>query len=264
MLNRTALVFVALASILGFAFGGSVFWAFFNPPKAQHEQNSAHYAEYPSTENREKSQSLWVPTDSVGLYTLVLAAFTGLLFFTSVFQGYFLIRANQTALAAASAAKQSADGLYDAERPHMILSDIQISGAGLLPNAQSGVLLAITVRVTNYGRTPALLKSFVNYVSVGTELDPTPEYDPLVPIRFIIAPNHWYGTTRPNEIHLSAEMARGIVAGTERIWDCIFIQYEDPFGRPHKMRGAYRVDFGKDGRSVDFQPDGPDSYWEYT
>jgi hypothetical protein len=56
-------------------------------------------------------------TDSVGLYTLVLAVFTGLLVGVSGVQGYFLLRADKTARIAANAAALSAKAAIAIELP---------------------------------------------------------------------------------------------------------------------------------------------------
>jgi hypothetical protein len=79
-------------------------------PHQQNEQNAT--SQQNATDkihNRDNAQSLWVPVDSIGLYTLVLAAFTGLLVIVSGVQGYFLLRADKTARTAADAAKKSAE-----------------------------------------------------------------------------------------------------------------------------------------------------------
>jgi histidinol dehydrogenase len=57
---------------------------FVSAPSFQQQNNKQTAAVQQSSkgkkpENHETVQSLWVPTDSVGLYTLVLAVFTGLL-----------------------------------------------------------------------------------------------------------------------------------------------------------------------------------------
>ena len=50
----------------------------------------------------------WYPTDAIGLYTLLLAVFTAGLTVASVWQGYFLVRADRTARTAADAALKTA------------------------------------------------------------------------------------------------------------------------------------------------------------
>ena len=164
----------------------------------------------------------------------------------------------------AEAAEKSANGLMDAERPHMIISDIKISGIKNPVDDYGQVKLSIAVRTMNYGRSPALLKSFVNMVSIGSELDPIPQYGDPSPIRFIIAPNHWYGTIKPIEIFIPGASVAKIISGEDRVWNCIVLEYQDSFKRPHTMRSAYRVMFGAGDVSEHFYPDGPDSYWEYT
>lgn len=59
--------------------------------------------------NNPEAQSLWMPTDSVGLYTLVLSIFTGVLALVSIFQGVMLLRADKVSRSNAEAAKKSAE-----------------------------------------------------------------------------------------------------------------------------------------------------------
>src|SRR5258708_14117893 len=77
---------------------------------AARHQAIEHQAANKIGENGDNAQSLWVPTDSVGLYTLVLAAFTALLVVVSSAQGYFLLRADKTARIAANAADRAGSG----------------------------------------------------------------------------------------------------------------------------------------------------------
>lgn len=72
-------------------------------------QSAQHQIANKINEDSGKAQSLWVPTDSVGLYTLVLAVFTALLVGVSSVQGYFLLRADKTARIAAETARKSTE-----------------------------------------------------------------------------------------------------------------------------------------------------------
>jgi hypothetical protein len=81
------------------------------------QQTAEHQAANKINTDSDKAQSLWVPTDSVGLYTLVLAVFTGLLVAVSTGQGYFLLRADKTARIAANAADLSAKAAIAIQLP---------------------------------------------------------------------------------------------------------------------------------------------------
>jgi hypothetical protein len=107
------LAFICLFGLLGFA-GWSA-------DKCRRTQNCGGYsrpAKGPPDQKHE--ESLWDKTtsDPTALYTLLLAIFTAALAGASIFQGYFLIRADRTArttadaaLAAANAAKTQAGHL---------------------------------------------------------------------------------------------------------------------------------------------------------
>jgi hypothetical protein len=114
-----------------------------------------------------KTESLWIPTDSVGLYTLVLAAFTGLLVFVSSAQGYFLLRADKTARIAANAAKLSADAAVGLALPIVGADDPELLDVdGFVPDGDpyagsdvSGLPKKFSVipmiAFRNEGQTPA-------------------------------------------------------------------------------------------------------------
>jgi uncharacterized membrane protein len=108
-------VFLAVAVFaMGFLFASSV------SPQPQNGKETAasqQQAADKKIENHTETQSLWVPTDSVGLYTLVLAVFTGLLAIVSGVQGVFLLRADKTARIAANAADLSAKAAIAVQLP---------------------------------------------------------------------------------------------------------------------------------------------------
>lgn len=112
---RTPELFLgALLAIAIFAVG----MLFASSPPLQPQNNNQTTASQQSPQekkpkNHESAQSLWVPIDSVGLYTLVLAVFTGLLAIVAGVQGFFMLRADKTARIAATAAKESADVARD-------------------------------------------------------------------------------------------------------------------------------------------------------
>src|SRR5216683_1718173 len=91
------------------------------PPPSQQIEKAGH----PQAANESAERTA---EKQIAYYTKWLAWFTGALVVASGIQGYFLLRADKTARISADAAKRSADGLLDAERPHMILSELKISG----------------------------------------------------------------------------------------------------------------------------------------
>lgn len=88
---------------------GMTFQSSVSPQQAQKQAVPEKHSADKISENRDKALSLWVPVDSVGLYTLVLAAFTALLVAVSGLQGYFLLRSNKTARIAADAASRASE-----------------------------------------------------------------------------------------------------------------------------------------------------------
>jgi hypothetical protein len=134
-------------------------------------------------------QSLWVPTDSVGLYTLVLAAFTALLVVVSGIQGYFLLRADKTARIAANAAQLSAESAHGlalpiigAESPELLDTHGPIPADGAFGGSSQGdlpgefsAIPAIIFR--NDGQTPAFpIKVVVEWRIGATSSDGNPRF----------------------------------------------------------------------------------------
>jgi hypothetical protein len=134
---------------------------------------------YSARASHEGTQSLWVPTDSVGLYTLVLAVFTALLAFVSFGQGALLLRADRTARVAADAAKRSADSAFAAERARFFIviekhNLTQVIGSvenrGVLA---SGENFSVSYQFKNYGKTPGVVKELTMNAAIGAApMDP--------------------------------------------------------------------------------------------
>jgi hypothetical protein len=131
------------------------------------KQHSTEQSAQKIAEHSAKTESLWVPTDSVGLYTLVLAVFTGLLVGVSGIQGYFLLRADKTARIAANAADLNARAsialalpIIAATTPELLEVDHAIADGE--PYAGSPILglpnkfsMIPTIKFENEGQTPA-------------------------------------------------------------------------------------------------------------
>jgi hypothetical protein len=181
MLNRTAILFVALAAILGFALGGSFVWSFQSPPQTTHHASTDKHADQAGIENSKKTESLWIPTDSVGLYTLVLAVFTGLLVAVSGFQGYFLLRADKTARISAEAARASTalarEEFIATHRPRMRIKHIWMVDRMAWRLSQP---LEVNLDIVNIGDAIAYV-TWINYQTLilptGERLPQRPPYD---------------------------------------------------------------------------------------
>lgn len=117
------------------------------PPLQQERYNSP-------TNNTDKKAANISTEERLADYTLLLAIFTGLLVGVSVFQGYFLIRADKTARQTANAAMLSAEAAIGVELPKLFVKKIElICDQWGWENGYRSV----EITVTNYGRTPAFI-----------------------------------------------------------------------------------------------------------
>jgi hypothetical protein len=105
-----------------------------SPPQQSADQQDVTKT---ATEYSSTIESLWIPTDSVGLYTLVLAAFTALLVGVSGWQGYFLLRADNTTRIAANAATKSANAAFAAERARFFIEIESHNLSAVIANVES-------------------------------------------------------------------------------------------------------------------------------
>jgi hypothetical protein len=164
---------------MGFVVGGSFVWGVLYTPPQQHaanDQRSANGAAQEEHKNNEQAQSLWVPTDSVGLYTLVLAAFTFLLVVVSTAQGFFLLRSDKTARIAANAAALSAKAAIAIELPVIAALPESFSWAvGQKPN-DNHTCHVQHIAFYNHGRTDAYLSEIKCGWIAGHGLPAVPNY----------------------------------------------------------------------------------------
>jgi hypothetical protein len=171
--------------------------------------------------------------------------------------------AAKAAADAAKAAAESADALMDAERPHMIATDLAIVGAAQPPDDKGMVTLQLTFRFVNCGRSPATLTGFVLLFVIDDKLAQNPNYENPVLLRFMIAPNGQYGSTAPSFLRADANDVAKLHMGQYEIWLYGKLEYDDQFERHHKYRFAYLMRIEGDVSTM-MKPDGPDSYHEYT
>jgi hypothetical protein len=142
-----------------------------------------------SRPDQKREETLWDKTtsDPIALYTFLLAIFTAGLAIASIFQGYFLIRADRTARLAADAAKEASDiatvqaghmerysieaaRLAEANEQANILSrealtagqrawlrtEVAITGVRYDPFNRLPLQISLSVMVENIGKSPAI------------------------------------------------------------------------------------------------------------
>jgi len=108
--KATRVLLTVLRVVVCIGFTGAVGFEIWSADQCHQSQNCGSY-QAPSATSKEHSFdfALWYPADAVGLYTMVLAIFTGALVVVSGWQGYFLLRADRTARTAADAALTTAN-----------------------------------------------------------------------------------------------------------------------------------------------------------
>jgi len=176
---------------------------------------------------------------------------------------FYSREAAMAASKAAVAAQESADTMVDAERTNMLISELQITGLANRPETDGNVILGVTYKFTNYGRSPALLKKVTVAISLVQDLPSQPEYQQEQALRFTSTVNGWYGLATPGDARVHGSRVRAVHSGEANIWVFGYLEYEDVFGKGHTNRFAYRLPLEVDS-TVNFRPDGPDTYHEYT
>lgn len=249
-----ALLFVLLGLAMSFV------------PSQGPDDCEAYYSSNAATEKRQFrdfGEATWC--DPVSRFTLIITVFTGVLAVVSIFQLRGLRQANDVARRSAEAAKVSSDALMSAERPHMVVRELKISGLASTPNPDGKVSLALTYRVQNFGRTPAFPKETAIQMHFVPELPVGLPYLEPTQIRGTTTPNHWWGSEWPTPLQADADSVRRVGVGETNLLCIGYFKYADIFGEPHETRFAYKlvIDAGSDA-SKHFAAVGPDSYWSYT
>lgn len=262
MLSRYLVIWIVFAGATGFAVGGS-FVAAYQIPLSQHETGAD--AEPGSFDQKAKEKiadynkprSLWVPTDSVGLYTLALSVFTALLVVVSASQGYFLLRADKTARIAANAAAHAAEAQIAIEGGRLICQPTTTTywdqvgqWVSRYPNSPDMTLnnraIGIQFVLKNYGKTPATLRE-INAVMFKSA-SPPPHIELTtnildLPNETVVAPGFATGGfIVPCRDHF-ATMADGIAiqSGDQHLWFHGRAVYDDVFGREGTHYFLYKL-----------------------
>ncbi|RXH15230.1 hypothetical protein [Bradyrhizobium guangzhouense] len=178
------------AALMGFALGGSVFWAAYGPNTTI--QQAAEAAEHHSVQGEAKTNK--VETDeALAYYTLWLMVFTGILAFATIGMGaatigLYLTGEKQIRHNVASAAAQSRDmerSMVAANRP-WVKVDISVGGP-IVYNA-NGANVTLRYVMRNIGRSPATnVMANPRLIAPIFNKDYSGNFDPRVELQKFIA-----------------------------------------------------------------------------
>ena len=133
----------------------------------------------------------WLFRDASGFFTACAVL-------VAVVQAFLFIRQLGYMRETINVAEKSASGLMKAERPHMVVGELKVSGLNS-PSTAGLVLLSYVLQVQNYGRTtPAFPKEMILQFYFGKELPCGASYAPAQSISGVTIPGHWWGTQWPN------------------------------------------------------------------
>jgi hypothetical protein len=212
---------------------GAAFWSL---NQSQGNQQNATISEQETNKtseaNSKKTQSLWVPTDSVGLYTLVLSVFTGVLAGVSIFQGIMLLRADKTTRIAADAALLNAKAAIGVELPIIIFR--------LSLNREPGVhgpiidipgkTSTLVIQFWNRGRSAAEMAALYVETIVVSSLPETAIFNEKI----FYAPGHMlepsddqynHGQIETRPVNIIDEQIEAIKNGTQSPWAYGYLLY---------------------------------------
>jgi hypothetical protein len=235
-------VFLTIAVFaMGFLFASSFTTQIQN---ATQNQTAEHQSANKIENDSGKAQSLWVPTDSVGLYTLVLAVFTGLLVAVSTGQGYFLLRADKTARIMANAADRSARATIALQLPIIRIHPENLGhGDGIIGGQGYEDCSVAAVILSNLGPTKAFPLEILYGFTIGNELPSEPSYrylESFLP-NFILDIDP---TTTPRKrLTMAMPLKPGewpkILKGNY-LWFYCALRYEDFMGEKHTHGFCWR------------------------
>ncbi|MGB7102148.1 MAG: hypothetical protein WBD95_25725 [Xanthobacteraceae bacterium] len=229
---------------------GAIFQSSHQPPSAEQAAESNKKEAAKNNADRKEAQPLWIPADSVGLYTAILTAFTGILAGVSIFQGIMLLRADKTTQLSADAAKLAATVAVRAQLPVLTLKQFDIfrradPGDGpVRMNLGKELVAKLTVAVTftNLGSNAAEITFGClewTIVKNAAELPLPPRYENIIPytpgVNVITNGNVPLDVPRRN-IDLTENQLARLNAAEEFLFIFGFISFNDFLGEPHQIR----------------------------
>ena len=248
---------VAAAIILAIFVIGS--WSCDQPPKPHGETQKS---EQSAAEHCSTSYGIF----EIGLFDIgpfvhanheeITAASTAIIAIFTIILGVFTVSVSNSTRA-------TAVGFMSAERPHMIISELKVSGLNS-PPADGKIPLTITFRITNFGRTPAFAKQMSLHLYFMDKL-PRDLHQEVREINGVTAPDRWWGTEWPTTVEAPLDRIERVKSGEFGIFVYGCFKYEDIFERPHETGFAYSLDVerGSDA-SKHFSPAEAPSYWKYS
>lgn len=185
------------------------------------------------------------------------AVFAAALTLTSFAQGLFILQANRVAKAAAQAAKKTADWLQIVEGAYVaeqivhkddIYERVLHQSKSALVNESAETNgspdLSVTIKLVNFGKTPAMLKSWAAALFFDSAVR-TPDLDPrLFPIR-MLGPREQsgeYGSPVISVKFPSPEQSKKFKEGSLYLWVKGYIDFEDIHGHATKREFVWRYD----------------------
>ncbi len=235
------ILFGLLLAVAIFAIG-MTFQSSHQPRSNEQSDTAQHQTEKKSGADGKEAQSLLVPMDSVGLYTLVLSVFTGVLAIVSIFQGVMLLRSDKTARIAAIAADLSARAAVAVDLPVLVPSKIALHrepGVTGLVQGYPGPISTFRINFKNLGRTAAELVTQCIEWKVVNQLPETPVYKssfPFVPGTFVQHGNELPATIQNFIITLQSEEVAAISKETKFLWVYGYVSFKDFLGNGHEQR----------------------------
>jgi hypothetical protein len=185
------------------------------------------------------------------------AVFAAALTLTSFVQALFILRANKVARDAANAAKKTADSLQMTERAYVAeqivskadLHDELLLHSGSLSRdesepAQASAQLIVAIRFTNFGKTPATLKSWAASLSIDGAVRKVDLEPHLFAIR-ILGPGEQsgdYGSPSISTPPPAEGQRKKLKDGSMHLWVTGYVDFEDIFGKATKREFVWRYD----------------------
>jgi hypothetical protein len=224
--------------------------------------------EHTDKEAHKRASNIAVPhaaDEKIADYTWWLSAFTLALVVVSAFQGYFLIRADNTARITASAAQKSADASLAAERARFFIVIEQHNLTEIINNVETRGALAsgenfwVRYYFKNYGKTPGIIKELVIDSVIDQQF---PDNLPLI-LSIKDFPEYMIGAGAPTKaagfsprVFPVDSQVRLIARNQFRFWLYGRLYYDDVFGN-HQVHCFYFRSVSRLGQICVLEPAEP-------
>jgi hypothetical protein len=130
----------------------------------------------------------------------------------------------------------------NANRRHMLLSELEVSGIKQLPAGPQQVVLSTYFKFGNYGNAPAKVYKWCAALHAGA-LPTVPQYRPCNRALRVIAPNKAFDSAKPFTKMVDQPTAARILNGEIGLFFFGILDYGDAIDTPHRSRFCYQLDF---------------------